>query len=63
MDRLSEMDRYFYLMSNNFCEDVPTELQALSSGISYFYVTAGNNIGDTCCEILPDKFTCAPTPR
>ena len=47
MVRLELMDRYFYLYSNEFCDDVPTELQALWSGISFVY-TSGNSLGTPC---------------
>ena len=52
----------FTLNSNKFCSDVPTQVQALSSQVAYWAVTTGTDFGTPCCETLPDKYTCAPTP-
>ena len=44
---LSSPPQYFY--SNKFCgSDVPTQVQALSSGVSYWQVTTGNSFGTIC---------------
>ena len=44
------------------CDDVPTELQALSSSFtSQWQLTTSNAIGTPCCETLPDTHTCSPT--
>ena len=36
------------LYSNKFCSDVPTQVQALSSGVANWYVTTGNSFGTVC---------------
>ena len=47
LGRLEKMVEGFYLYSNNFCGDVPTEVQALSSGVTeYWRVTPGNLFGE-----------------
>ena len=39
----------FQLYSNHLCSDVPTQVQALSSGVtSYWAVTTDNSIGTVC---------------
>ena len=38
-----------YLSTNHFCEDVPTQVQALSSGVTTgWQVTTGNSFGTIC---------------
>ena len=52
------MASYFKLYNNSFCSTVPTEVQALSSGITEGWsVTTGNSIGTTCVGYTP-----VPTP-
>ena len=43
------------------CDDVPTEVQALSGQAGLWYVVNGNSIGTPCCEALPDTHVCKPT--
>ena len=45
----------FWLRSNFFCSDVPTEVQALSSQVAYWGVTTGNSIG-TVSGAHPDAW-------
>ena len=46
LGQLINMWQYFYLAFNNLCSEVPTEVQALSSGVTlYWGVTTGNSIG------------------
>ena len=42
------MTEGFHLYSNKLCSAVPTQVQALSSGISDYYVTTGNSFGTVC---------------
>ena len=37
-----------YLSTNKFCDDVPTQVQALSSSVSNWQVTTGNSFGTIC---------------
>ena len=50
LGQLTKMNNHFSLSSNSFCSDVPTEVRALSSGISDWYVASGNNIGTPCWQ-------------
>ena len=68
---LSQMTAYLYLKSNAFCSEVPTELQALSSGFTAgWQVTTGTSIGSECAPTaLPTRVpsqgptsTAVPTP-
>ena len=46
---LVEITSSFQLFSNKLCSDVPTQVQALSSGVtSGWKVTTGNSIGTVC---------------
>ena len=45
--------------SNKFCDDVPTQVQALSSGVNYWRVTTGNDFGTVCG--LDSRFPTAGT--
>ena len=56
LGRLSEMTIGFYTHSNKFCSDVPTQVQALSSGVSDWLVTTGNSIGTVCGWIEDSRF-------
>ena len=43
------MTQEFRFYSNQLCDDVPTQVQALSSGVtSYWMVTTGNSFGTIC---------------
>ena len=47
--QLTQMEEGMYLSSNQFCDDVPTQVQALSSGVtSGWAVTTGNSFGTIC---------------
>ena len=43
-----QMNYVFRLFSNKLCSDVPTQIQALSSGVSVWSVTTGNSFGTVC---------------
>ena len=59
---LDQMTANFRFYSNKLCDDVPTQVQALSSGVDPgWQVTTGNSFGTPCCESLPDAYTCTPT--
>ena len=63
LGQLVAMTTQFYLDSNpNLCSDVPTQLQALSSSVGGWDITSGTGLYTPCCEVLPDTFTCVPTP-
>ena len=49
---------------NKLCSDVPTEVEALSSGLAAgeFLINEGNDLGTDCCHSLPDVYTCSPSP-
>ena len=49
LGRLDQMTAGFEFYSNKLCDDVPTQVQALSSGVtSYWQVTTGNSFGTIC---------------
>ena len=48
LGRLNQVTAGFRLDTNKLCDDVPTEVQALSSGVSYWEVTTGNSFGTIC---------------
>ena len=49
LGRLDQMTEYFWFHSNKLCDDVPTQVQALSSGVtSNWQVTTGNSFGTIC---------------
>ena len=49
LGRLNQMTQGFRFFSNKLCSDVPTQVQALSSGVtSYWQVTTGNSFGTIC---------------
>ena len=53
----TEMKTGLKLHSNQLCSDVPTEVQALSSGLDTNYkVTTGNSIGTVCGWIEDSRF-------
>ena len=52
----------FELNSNKFCGDVPTEVQALSSGVtSGWKITTSNSIGTVCGWIYDERFVANTT--
>ena len=57
LGRLASMTSYFQIFSNNVCSDVPTQVQALSSGVtSGWAVTTGTSIGTVCGWIEDSRF-------
>ena len=49
LGRLNQLAGSFRFKSNKLCDDVPTEVQALSSGVtSDWQVTTGNSFGTLC---------------
>ena len=49
LGRLNQMTHSFQFQSNKLCDDVPTQVQALSSGVtSNWLVTTGNSFGTLC---------------
>ena len=47
--RLNQMTAGFHFYSNQLCDDVPTQVQALSSGVTTgWQVTTGNSFGTIC---------------
>ena len=49
LGRLNQMTASFVFVSNKLCNDVPTQVQALSSSVtSYWEVTTGNSFGTLC---------------
>ena len=49
LGNLNRMESRFRFDSNQLCSDVPTQVQALSSGVtSYWQVTTGNSFGTIC---------------
>ena len=38
----------FKFFSNRLCADVPTQVEALSDGVSWWQVTTGNSLGTPC---------------
>ena len=53
----------FKLASNQLCDDVPTEVQALSkiADTSWAVTTSNAYLGTLCCEALPAAHTCTLT--
>mmetsp|Transcript_37298 Transcript_37298/g.100962 ORF Transcript_37298/g.100962 Transcript_37298/m.100962 type:complete len:220 (-) Transcript_37298:284-943(-) len=52
----------FSVIKNDFCEDLPTEVAVLSSQVTDWTVTTGNQFGTACCVTLPSQYpTCAPS--
>ena len=61
LGKLTGVKSEFKLSSNKLCDDVPTQVQALSSGVtSGWAVTTGNQIG-TMCEFADDTRFAFPT--
>ena len=51
------MTSIFYLDSNNLCDEVPTQVQALSSSVTTgWQVTTGNSFGTMCGWIEDSRF-------
>ena len=48
LGRLTKMTNHYYIHSNKLCDDMPTEIEALTSGLAYFAITTANSIGTTC---------------
>ena len=49
LGKMTKMFAHYDLTSNKLCSDVPTEVQALSSGVTTSWsVTTGNSIGTHC---------------
>ena len=49
LGRLNQVTKYFRFFANQLCDDVPTQVQALSSGFSGgWQVTTGNSFGTIC---------------
>ena len=49
LGNMDQMTSYFRFYSNQLCNDVPTQVQALSSGVtSNWQVTTGNSFGTLC---------------
>ena len=60
-----ELSKYFLLTTNNFCSDVPTEVQALSDGVLNWGITTGNaEIGTPCYSPSPQPtVSTLPSPQ
>ena len=65
LGRLDQMTQGFRFYSNQFCgSDVPTQVQALSSGVtSNWQVTTGNSFGTMCPpSAQPSPVPTTPAP-
>ena len=56
LGRLTGMTANFRVQQNDFCSDVPTEVQALSSNLSNWGITTGNSFGTVCGWIEDARF-------
>ena len=56
LGKCTGVTKYFKLDSNRLCSDVPTQVQALSSGVTNWFVTTRNSIGTTCGWLKDTRF-------
>ena len=58
LGRLTKMTNHYYIQSNKLCDDVPTEVEALTAAgtITYYAISTANSIGTTCGWVDDSRF-------
>ena len=57
MGQLHKLETQVYLENNRLCDDVPTEVQALSGNVESWKITTSNSIGTPCWNFQPAAAT------